>query len=399
MARPTGIRTRHARSCPAHDGASPCACKPSYEASVWSNRDGRKVRKTFPRLAAAKGWPADAQVGLRKRTFRAPTSTTLPEAADAWLAGARDGSIRPRSGDIYKPSAIRGYETSLKVRRTVGDVRQPSLLDLLGAVKLSEVSRLDLQDIADRMLADGLDPSTIRNTLMPVRAIFRRAVARGDITVNPTTAIELPAVRGRRDRIAAPAEARSLIDALAPEDRAVWATAAYAGLRRGELLALRWEDVDLDKRRLRVARSWDVEEGVIAPKSTAGMRSLPMLAVLRTHLLEQRLRSGRADGLVFGADGERPFNYWTLVSRAKRAWKAAELAPIGLHECRHTFAALMIAAGVNPKALSTFMGHASISITLDRYGHLFPGSEDEAAELAHAYLQRVDPEPAAALSS
>ena len=102
---------------------------------------------------------------------------------------------------------------------------------------------------------------------------------------------------------------------------------------------------------------------------------------------------------MFGADGERPFNYWTLVSRAKRAWKAAELAPIGLHECRHTFAALMIAAGVNPKALSTFMGHASISITLDRYGHLFPGSEDEAAELAHAYLQRVDPEPAAALSS
>ena len=59
----------------------------------------------------------------------------------------------------------------------------------------------------------------------------------------------------------------------------------------------------------------------------------------------------------------------------------------------------MIAAGVNPKALSTFMGHASISITLDRYGHLFPGSEDEAAELADAYLERVDPEPAAALSS
>src|SRR4029077_5250726 len=86
------------------------------------------------------------------------------------------------------------------------------------------------------------------------------------------------------------------------------------------------------------------------------------------------------------------FRYSSVVARAKRAWQDSGLSQIGLHECRHTFAALLIAAGVNPKALSTFMGHASISITLDRYGHLFPGSEDEAAQLVDAYLDRVDPE-------
>jgi integrase len=158
-------------------------------------------------------------------------------------------------------------------------------------------------------------------------------------------------------------------------------------------MALRWEDADLEARRIRVARSWDPKEGVVvAPKSAAGARSVPMLAVLRTHLLEHRLSSGRGDGLVFGADGTAPFGYSSAVARARRAWREAGLAPIGLHECRHTFAALLIAAGVNPKALSSFMGHASIGITLDRYGHLFPGSEDEAAELADAYLERVDPE-------
>src|SRR4051812_34374336 len=78
----------------------------------------------------------------------------------------------------------------------------------------------------------------------------------------------------------------------------------------------------------------------------------------------------------------------SLSDRAGRAWKRAGLQPITLHECRHTFASLMIAAGVNAKALSTYMGHASVTITLDRYGHLMPGNEREAAGLLDAFLSR-----------
>jgi integrase len=90
---------------------------------------------------------------------------------------------------------------------------------------------------------------------------------------------------------------------------------------------------------------------------------------------------------VFGRSAESPFNYWSTVERAKRAWKDAKLTSIGLHECRHTYASLMIAAGVNAKTLSTYMGHSSVSITLDRYGHLLPGKE-KAAELLNVYLSR-----------
>jgi integrase len=202
-----------------------------------------------------------------------------------------------------------------------------------------------------------------------------------------TSRVRPPA--GRRDRVAPPDEARQLIAAAPAHDRAIWATALYAGLRRGELLALAWADVDLDERRIHVARSWDPKEGVVvAPKSAAGFRSVPLLAELRTHLVAHRLRSGRSDGLVFGADGTTPFKCASVVRRSQRAWRDAGLAEIGLHECRHTFAALLITAGVNPKGVSTFMGHASISITLDRYGHLFPGSQDEAAALVDAYLAR-----------
>ena len=224
-----GIRVRHGRARPSNTGGR-CSCQPSYEAFVYSARDGRKLRKTFPTLAAARAWRADAASALRRGTMRAPTSTTLRQPGSPKPARARSAP-----GDPYKPSAIRGYEQALRDR----------ILPDLGAAKLSDVARADLQDLADRSLAAGLDPSTIRNALMPLRAIYRRAVARGEVAVNATNGLELPAVRGKRDRIASPAEAESLLAVLPEADRALWATALYAGLRRGELMALRFEDVVL----------------------------------------------------------------------------------------------------------------------------------------------------------
>jgi integrase len=99
------------------------------------------------------------------------------------------------------------------------------------------------------------------------------------------------------------------------------------------------------------------------PKSRSGRRTVPVPAALRKHLLEHRLARGR---LFFGRPNGRPFSNQSLSQRAARHWRNAGLEPIGLHECRHTFASLMIAAGVNAKALSTFLGHASVTITLDR---------------------------------
>jgi integrase len=209
----------------------------------------------------------------------------------------------------------------------------------------------------------------------------------GDVALNPTAGLELPAVRGKRDRIASPDEASKLLAALRQGDRALWATAMYAGLRRGELMALRWDDVDLAAGRIRVERSWDPKEGIIAPKSAAAVRTVPIAAVLRDYLDEHRLRT-RTEGLVFGRSAETPFDARALARRAETAWKRLE--PISLHECRHTFASLMIAAGANAKALSTWMGHSSITITLDRYGHLMPGNEEEGAALLDAYLERAN---------
>jgi len=373
-----GIRVRHGKLCPSRSGGA-CRCRPTYQASVWSAREGKRLFKTFATLGEAKAWRAEAQVALRKGTMRAGSSGTLREAGEAWLEGVKSGAIRNRSGHRYKPSAIRGYEAALVTR----------VLPELGGLRFSEVRRVDLQDFADRLCADGLDPSTVRNTLMPLRAIFRRALARGEVGVNPTSGLELPAMEGARDRIASPAEAVELLAALPKGDRAIWATAMYAGLRRGELLALRWEDLDLAAGIIHVERSWDAKEGVVGPKSRAGRRTVPIPASLRDYLVEHKLRSGRHVGLVFGTSYTQPFTPSNVRKRANAAWLVLGLEPIGLHECRHTFASLMIAAGVNAKALSAYMGHSSVTITLDRYGHLMPGSESEAAERLDAYLARA----------
>jgi integrase len=394
-----GLVFRHSRSCGSRSEAA-CSCDPTVQAWVYSKRDQKKIRKHFTgkgAVTAAKRWRADALGAVRRGQLRAPTPATVAEAADVWLAGTKDGTIRNRSGHPYRPSAIRGYEASLSLR----------IRPAIGHLRLSEVRRSDVQELADRLIADGLSPSTVQNTLDPLRAIYRRAVRREEVAVNPCTDLELPKPRGRRTRIASPAEAVRLLNALSDDDRALWATALYAGLRRGELRALRWTDVDLSKREIRVARTWDDAEGEQeGGKTAAAERVVPILAVLEGHLAAHGLRTERdGDALVFGTSDDGPFTPSNVRRRALTAWEAANdattaaalaegqdvmpgelLEPIGLHEARHTFASLLIAAGVNAKAITEFMGHSTITMTFDRYGHLMPGGRAEAAEQVDAYL-------------
>lgn len=371
-----GIEERHARDCRARAGGR-CDCRPSYRAQVFDKRTGRRIRRTFPTHAAAKTWRQDAIVAVRKGTLSPGDGRTVEQVCDEWLGLAREGVVRNRSGDPYKPSAVRGYEQALRLR----------VHPRLGARRFADVRRRDLQDLVDRLVAQGLAPSTVQCAVIPLRAVYRRALARGELDVNPTAGLEVPAIRSGRDRFATPQEAASLLAALPEQDRAVWAAALYAGLRRGELMALRWEDVDLDAGTIRVERGWDlVEHREIAPKSRDGARTVPIAKALRAHLAAHGLATGRRTGLVFTLNGTGPFEPGKLTARADKAWRAAKLDRITLHECRHTFASLMIAAGVNAKALSTYMGHANIAITLDRYGHLMPGNEGQAAGLLDAYL-------------
>lgn len=250
----------------------------------------------------------------------------------------------------------------------------------------------------------------------PLQAIYRHAVRRDLVSVNPTRELDLPASRGRRERIASAAEAAALLEALPRTERALWATAFYAGLRRGELRALRWSDVDLGRSEIRVQRSWDQYEGALDPKSDTSARTVPILAILRDYLDAHKISTGRGGAdLVFGRTATKAFVATTVAARADRARGQANLRErkraererckprllerMTLHECRHTFVSLLIDAGVNAKAIQTFMGHATIEMTFDQYGHLIPGSRDQARELVDGYLEAASREARAEASA
>jgi integrase len=349
-----------------------CNCSPSFQVNLWDGRSQKRIRKTFRTLTEAKAWRQDAAGALRAGTLRASDGRTVKEVAERWIEEARSGLVRNRSGDVYKPSAIRAYESSLRRRA----------LPALGERKFSQVRRVDVQDLVDELHKAGLNASTVLCSILPLKAIYRRAVARGEVPINPTSGLEMPAIRGKRDRIVSPEQGAALLNALS-DDRALWATAMYAGLRCGELRALRWEDVEFLDGLINVRRGWDAIEGEITPKSRTGVRKVPMPTGLSGHLEALYKRLG-GDGLVFGQD--KPFDPRRVADRARAAWKARDLHGLTLHECRHTYASFMIAAGANAKALSTYLGHANIAITMDRYGHLMPGNESEAAELLDAFL-------------
>ena len=369
-----------------------------YRGHAYDRRAKRKLRGEWTySLAAAKSWRKDAVAKLDAGTLSADRGDPIALTAAAFVEEMKGGIARTRSGDAYKPSAIRDYERGFRLR----------IVPAIGGSRLADVRTSDLQRLVARLQVDGLDPSTIRNTTNALRALYRHSVALGRCHHNPTHGLMLPAVRGRRDRIEPPDIAERLIAALDFPEHALYATAFEAGLRRGELQAVAWEHIDLDARKIRVHSSWDQYEGPVDPKSKAGWRTVPMTGDLHAILAEHRRRSQRIAGLVFGRTPEIPFAPSTAADRAARAWKAANsdaakragdegrklapaetLVPIGLHEARHTYASYLIAAGVEMKAIATYMGHSSVAFTYDRYGHLLPGSTAENAAKLDAYLAR-----------
>jgi integrase len=189
-----GIEVRHSKTCRSRQGGG-CNCQPSYRGHVWDARTERRVRGPFySTVTQARNWRHEALVATRRGTLRPPSPTTVQQAADALLDGMRDGTVLNRAGRPYKPSSIRSYEHALR----------HVILPALGPTRLSALKRRDVQRLVDRLHADGASPSTVHNKLDPLRVICRRARRDDELAVDATDGLELPALRGARDRIEAP---------------------------------------------------------------------------------------------------------------------------------------------------------------------------------------------------
>jgi integrase len=197
--------------------------------------------------------------------------------------------------------------------------------------------------------------------------------------------------------IPSPDEIRAFVAALDGRWRPILLTATFTGLRASELRGLRWADVDLDKRELHVRQRVDKRNVPGPPKSSAGARTLPLPPVLVNTLREHKLASKHRDGLVFPTGTGRPEYHVNIINRGLiPAWVAAGIIDAdgsakytGLHSLRHFYASWCINSredgglGLSAKAAQGRLGHSTIAMTLDTYGHLFPRGDD-GSELAAA---------------
>ena len=180
--RDQGITRASRPLVPANGGAR--ARAPDFRRRCATHRPGSADHQTFATITAARQWRQDAASAIRAGTLTADRGPTLREAADDWLAAARAGIVRNRSGDPYKPSAIRGYEQNLRKR----------VLPELGHERLREITLPQLQRLVDRLAGDGLAAATITTTITPLRAIYRRARQLGEVQTNPVSGISVPSV-------------------------------------------------------------------------------------------------------------------------------------------------------------------------------------------------------------
>jgi integrase len=307
------------------------------------------------------------------------------EFSDEWLENADAGKVLSKNRRPYTPSALRS------IRHNLGRFVYPRI----GGMKMAELRRRDVQvRLVDELIADGLGGQTIRNVVNALAAVCRYAIRRNLIVVNPTHDLELPERGGQRNWSRTPPEARRLIDALNSSDRALWGTALYAGLRRGELRALRVSDLhglvdEVGELWISVERGWDDKEGpTIGPKSQAGIRRTLVPETLRVLLAAHIRATGRSgDELVFGRTATEPFTPTRVGDFADAAWAKAGLQRVTLHECRHGFKTFMDAAGVSESRADRYAGHSSSDVG-DRYRHQLAGQLRDDALLLDEYLNR-----------
>jgi integrase len=402
-----GIEVRHEKDCPnfkIKDRTTCSKCTLKFRVNLWDKAHAKPLRGSWcANLPQVRREALDAQNKIALGQTTDAPAVTFREYAETWLEGVENGEVRNNRGKPYKPAVVRQYRSSLTKH----------VLPALGALKVDQVKRRHIQELADRLSIEYAGGS-VRAHMSPIRAIFTHAIQREVVHVNPTDKLSLPAADKRKVVQEATGEKRemvirsaadvlALIDRLPERDRPVFATAALAGLRRGELRALRVRHIDFSANVIRVRLNRDASAGDVDLKSDAGRRDVPIIERLRPYLVDQVARLGlnaRPDDFVFpnrrgtalDADRylERCRKYWagTEYDQKAQEWvKVAEsLDPLGLHDARHTCASLLIASKANLKQISRMLGHSSIKVTLDVYGHLLPGSEAEAAAAMNAYL-------------
>jgi len=322
---------------------------------------GRQRRRSAATLAEARTLRSSLLADVARGEFRPASRARLDEYARDWVR-----TYEGRTARGIRPETVAEYGRDLELH----------VLPVLGARRLSEIEQRDLKALARHLADKGLSAATVRIVMAPVRALFATAVEEGLLRTNPAAGLRLGGGGNRAD----PAEKRRaldeeqlarLIDETPERWRLLIRFLAQTGLRVGELIALRWEDVDLGTRRVSVRRR--LYKGRFdAPKSAYGVRQVPISTRLAQDLWRHRGNATDDDPVFSGPEGRPLRSEFVLRSIVKPAAARAGVPWAGVHTLRHTCASILFRSGWNAKQVQVVLGHHSPAFTLATYVHLIP---------------------------
>jgi integrase len=347
-----------------------------------SYTDGAGVRRTkqFPRKSEGEAWLVETRHDIA-RGLHTPSSMspTVKEAAALWIKRCNEKRLEAMT--------VKGYEEHVELH----------IVPFIGAKKLVEITVPAVNAFADQLREAGRSSEMIRRVIRSLGGIFKEARRRGLSNTAPTSGIELelPDRDDPRPTIPTKTELQAIIAGATGRWRPLILTAIFCGLRASELRGLRWADVSFDAKLISVAQRADAAHKIGRLKSKAGYRSIPCPPMVLNALREWKLVCPKGDlGLVFPNGLGKVESHSNIVDRGFSPIQMAiglvaqreaagdpgkpvviAVAKYGMHALRHACASLWIEAGFNPKQIQKLMGHSSIKVTFDVYGHLFADAD------------------------
>jgi integrase len=288
--------------------------------------------------------------------------------------------------------------------RRYADLLQNHIIPILGRTRLQKLTPFDLQRLYADRLAYGLSPTSVHHVHVMVFRVLKQAYRWGMVSRNVAEMVDAPR-RTFPDVVTWNMGQVATFFAVSDDHylAALWRLALLTGMRRGELLGLMWEDIDLERGMLAVRRTMSRGSGgdwvLGQPKTASGRRAIALpescVASLRKHRAKQnsqRLRLGELwqdSGFVFTGQQGQALHVNVLVTQFKGLIRKAGLPDLRFHDLRHTSATLLLAQGVHPKIVQERLGHADISMTLNRYSHVTPDMQRSAADTLDAVFTQV----------
>lgn len=301
---------------------------------------------------------------------------------------ARGNWVDPRLGRITLAEWIEIVDPTLTGLRASTRARDESyisnhILPQFGSMPLASMDHMAIQRWVAAMERDGYAPETVKKAVQLLNRYLKEAVRAGRLASNPSAEVRLPKNVRREMRFMDPTEVARLCSSMDDRFSAIVTLGSYSGLRIGEMLGLRVGRVDVLGGFIEVVEQLQEVRGHLSfgpPKTSTSHRRVKVPTFVMESLAPHLTGKDRETAVFLAAEGGLVrLNHWR-----RRVWmpavEAAGLTPLRIHDMRHTAVALWIASGATPNEIAKRAGHSSVAVVLDRYGHLFPGTEDTVNE-------------------